>query len=235
MLKTDGVVLYFHGGGYAVCSIDTHTKMCSIMARESGTKFLLVDYRLAPENVYPACLDDALSAYQWLLNNGYPADKILIGGDSAGGGLTVSAILAARERGLPLPKAAFCLSPWLDLTSSGTSYQTNRGKEAYIDYESIRRWSEFYAKKELHEMPFVSPLFGDLKGLPPMLLQVGNTEILQSDSENFAEKAKKAGVDITLEVWPNMIHVWQMWTGILPEANQAIVRIGEFVREKLKS
>ncbi len=227
-------MLYFHGGGYAVCGIDTHAKMCSIMAKHSGTKFLLLDYRLAPENPYPAAVEDALEAYNWLLVNGYTADKIILGGDSAGGGLSVATALSLRNQDAAMPKAIYCLSPWLDLTSSGESYTTNRKKEAYIDYESIRSWVKFYAPGDLATNPIVSPLLSDLAGLPPMLVQVGDTEILLSDSEAFTLKAKTAGVDISLEVWPNMIHVWQMWTGILPEANQAIAKIGDFITGKLE-
>lgn len=227
-ITNDKVVLYFHGGGYSVCSPETHKKMCSIMARESGTKFLLIDYRLAPENPFPAAIEDALKAYAWLQKR-YSADKIIFGGDSAGGGLTVSTLLRLKEKGENLPLKAFCLSPWLDLASTGESYQINRFKDAYIDFESIRRWSVFYAPESMHKNPLVSPLYGDLTGLPPMMVQVSDIEILKSDSVVFAERAKAAGVDMDLEVWEGMVHVWQMWTGILPEALQSIKLLAKFI------
>ena len=228
-ITSSKVVLYFHGGGYSVCGPETHKNMCSIMAKESGLKFLLIDYRLAPENPFPAAIEDALKAYSWLLKT-YDASQIIFGGDSAGGGLTVSTLLSLKDQGKKLPYKAFCLSPWLDLASTGPSYQTNRNSDAYIDYASIRRWSKFYAEESMHKHPLVSPLYGDLTGLPPMMVQVSSIEILMSDSVEFAKKAKEAGVDMDLEIWEDMVHVWQMWTGILPEALQSIQMLAKFIK-----
>lgn len=228
-VTTDKVVLYFHGGGYSVCSPDTHKNMCSMMAKYSETKFILIDYRLAPENPFPAANQDALKAYTWLRKT-YAPEKIIFGGDSAGGGLALSALLSLKESGETLPSKVFCVSPWLDLASTGESYESNRYSDAYIDYESIRNWSVHYAPESMHKNPLVSPLYADPTGLPPMMIHVSSSEILKSDSIEFAQKAKNAGVEINLEVWDDMVHVWQMWTGILPEALQSIQKLANFIK-----
>lgn len=230
-ITSDGIVLYFHGGGYTMCGIDTHRAMVSYIANFSGCKILMIDYRLAPEHRHPACIEDAVKVYGWLLNNGYSHDKIVFGGDSAGGGLTIASMLYLRDKGFLLPKAAFCMSPWLDLTASGNSYKTRTHADPFIDVNSIKFWVTMYTSPENLGSPYVSPIFADLSQLPPIYIQVGDAEILLSDSEIFAEKAQKYGVNVQLEVWPHMVHVWQMWTGVLPEATKALHKIGNFVKK----
>lgn len=232
-VDNSNVILYFHGGGYAMGSIESHRPLAGRIAQASATKLLLIDYRLAPENPFPAGLNDAIKAYQWLLNEqGYTPDKIIFGGDSAGGGLTVASMLKLKEDNLPLPAAGVCLSPWLDLEATGESAITKEREDPMIDLESIKEWALMYAPKEELTNPLVSPIYADLSGLPPLYMQVGTAELLMDDSTRLAEKAKKAGVNVELEVWDEMIHVWQAFGNYIPESKPAIEKIGNYIRSQ---
>ncbi len=226
-------ILYLHGGGYSGGSISSHRSMVVEIAKVAQAKALLIAYRLAPEHCYPAPVEDALTAYQWLLSNGIQPEDIVIAGDSAGGGLTLALLIALRDNAFHMPACAVCLSPWTDLTGSGESLVTCAGKDIFIDPSAIKPAAAVYLGGADPRSPLASPLFADLHGLPPVLIQVGSDEVLLSDSTSFAERAQAAGVEVTLEVWKNMQHVWQFAARYLPEARQAIGGIGEFIAEKL--
>jgi acetyl esterase/lipase len=228
-LETKRTVLYLHGGGYNAGSISSHLPLTSNIALAAKARVLAIDYRLAPEHAFPAAVEDALSAYQWLLKESIPAHQIVVAGDSAGGGLTLSLLLSLRGKGLPLPAAAVCLSPWTDLTCSGESWTTNAKIDFMLEKTSTVKAAKLYLGDADPRSPLASPLFADPAGLPPLLIQVGSEEVLLSDSTLFAEKARLAGVDVTLETWKGMQHVWQYTASMLPEARQAVNRIGEFI------
>ena len=228
-----GVILYLHGGGYCICSVNTHRDLVARVARATGARALLIEYRLAPEHPFPAGLDDAVSAYRWLLAQGVSLARIVIGGDSAGGGLTAATLVALRDAGDPSPAGAFCISPWMDLVLEGESVTSKADAEPMVTRELLAMMAEAYAGAQDLREPLLSPVFAGLAGLPPMLVQVGTAEVLLDDSTRFAERAKAAGVDVTLEVWDEMIHVWHVYAEMLPEAQQAIDRIGEWVRERV--
>ncbi len=224
------VLLYLHGGGWIMGWYNAHRWMVGYLARVLGRRALAVDYRLAPEHPFPAGLDDCLAAYRWLLQNGTPARDIVIAGDSAGGNLTLTTMLALRDAGDPLPAAAVCLSPGTDLEAGGESFRAD--KDPMLHAAMARRMLEYYLADNDPHAPLLSPLYGDLHGLPPLLIQVGEDELLLSDCTRFAERARAAGVEIRLEIWPRMWHVWQIFVPVLPEANKAIRAIAAFVRER---
>lgn len=228
-----GTFLYFHGGGYAIGSSVSHRHLVAALAVASRTRAVALDYRLAPENPFPAAVDDALAGYRGLLDAGTAAPSIVLGGDSAGGGLTVATLLAIRDAGLPLPAAAVCISPWADLTNEAQSYRTHADRDPLVFPEDIDRWGGAYLAGADPRTPLASPLHADLSGLPPLLIQVGSEEVLLDDSRVLAERCKAAGVDATLEVWDDMIHVWHWFGEYLDEAAQAVERVGEFVRARL--
>lgn len=228
------VILYLHGGYYMIGSIQSHRNLAGNIANAAQARALIINYRLAPEHPFPAGLDDALNAYNWLLEQGTQPSRIVLAGDSAGGGLVLATLLALRERGNPLPAAAICLSPATDLTLSGESWKFNAKKELIVTSKISEQVQSLYLGGINPHDPLVSPLFGDLHGLPPLLIQVGSDEVLLSDSTSFAERARAAGVDVTLEVWPGMQHVWQFTASFVPEARRAIVKIGEFINVVMK-
>lgn len=225
------VVYYLHGGGYSIGSINTHREMVSRIARAAGARALVVDYRLAPEHPFPAAVDDATAAYRWLLSTGVPADRVVIAGDSAGGGLTVATLLALRDAGDPLPAAGICISPWTDLAITGESMDTKAAVDPMIQPAAARVGAQIYLAGADPRNPLASPLYADLSRLPHLLVQVGASEVLLDDAVRLAERANAAGTEATLEVWDDMIHVWHFFAFILPEGQQAIDRIGAFVRE----
>lgn len=229
--STDAITLYYlHGGGYSIGSVNTHATMVSSIARASKARAFAIDYRLAPEHPFPAALDDALAGYRWLLERGIDAKSIVVGGDSAGGGLAASLLLALREAGDPLPAGAVLLSPWLDLTGSGESQRTRAELDPMIPaFEGVSPMAEWYLGDRPANDPMISQIFADLHGLPPTLIHVGDHEVLLSDSTRYAEKAQAAGVDVTLKVWDEMIHVFQFFP-MLPEGQQAIKEIGEWIQ-----
>lgn len=229
---TERVVLYAHGGSYNAGSITSHIPLTSNIAIATKSRLLAIDYRLAPDHPFPAAMDDALAAYGWLLAQNIDPKQIVVAGDSAGGGLVLALLLALREKGTPLPAAAVCLSAWTDLTCSGESWTKNSKADFMLKLIPTMQSAEIYLKDADSHNPLASPLFGDLHGLPPILMQVGSNESILSDSVSFAEKAKSAGVNVTLEVWDGMQHEWQYAASFLPEGRQAIAKIGEFMAEK---
>lgn len=231
-LQNSGVVLYLHGGGYAMGSINTHRALMSRIAVASKTKVFGIEYRLAPENPFPCAIDDAFKAYNWLLQQGFDNSKIVIAGDSAGGGLTAALLIRIRDENAPRPSAGVCLSPWLDLAITGETALTLAAEDPMIDLASVKSFAMYYATKEQHLHPWVSPLYADLTGLPPVYIQVSTSEILLDDTRRFAEKAKTAGVDIQVDYWEKMVHVWQAFGSYLPEALQAIQKLGAYIEKK---
>ena len=241
-LLPDGVdtsrrLLYLHGGAWSAGDPDSHRGLTSRIARASGMAVLAIHYRLIPEHAFPAGLDDCVHAYRWLRDNGpmgaSPAQAVFIAGDSAGGNLTLATLLACKARGIPLPTAAVPLSACTDMLATGESYRTRAEADPIIKGtpEGMAIMAQMYTQGRADARdPLVSPLYGDLAGLPPLLLQVGDAEVLRDDSTMFAERARAAGVDVTLEVWPEMPHVWQLFGGFLPEADAAIERIAAFLR-----
>jgi epsilon-lactone hydrolase len=224
------VVLYLHGGGYVIGSPRSHRHLAAAIARASGARALLLDYRLAPEQPFPAALDDAVAAYEWLLAHGIASRHLVIAGDSAGGGLTVATLLTLRDRGRPLPAAGVCISPWVDLSCSGASYASKAAVDPIVTRDSVAMMAKAYAGAGDPKTPLLSPLFADLRGLPPLLVQVGSDEVLLDDALGLAERARRAGVDVAVEEWPAMIHVWHWFQPMLEDAERATARIGEFVR-----
>jgi len=225
------VILYLHGGGYALCSANTHRPLAARIGKASGVKVLFPEYRLAPEHPFPAAIEDAVNVYRWILHQGFSPSNIVFAGDSAGGGLCIAAALVLRDQNEPLPAAIVCLSPWVDLTSSGESYRKNKWVDPYLSIEAVRAAVRMYAGDEKPDHPLISPIFADLSGLPPLFIQAGNHEILQSDAEKLAAQARNAGVPFTLKVWKGMWHVWQISGDALPEARKAIKEIGIFIRK----
>jgi len=221
-------LLYLHGGGYAIGSTRSHRHLAADLARAAKTVALLPDYRLAPEHPYPAAVDDALAAYRHLLDSGIPAGGIVIGGDSAGGGLTVATMLAARIAGLPLPAGGLLLSPWLDLAGTGASLETLKDRDPLVSRSDLERWGGAYAGTNSKRDPLISPLYADLKGLPPLVIHVGGDEALLDDSLRFARAAIAANVEAHLEVWPRMVHVWHWFARRLAPGREAIDRLGAF-------
>jgi epsilon-lactone hydrolase len=226
-------VLYLHGGGYVIGSPRSHRHLAAAIGRSAQTRVLLPDYRLAPEHPFPAAVDDAVAAYRWLLDRRIAPSRIVIGGDSAGGGLTVATLLALRDQKVPLPAAGVCISPWVDLTCSGASYTTRKAADPIVKFDGIAMMSKAYLAGQDVKTPLASPLFADLGGLPPLLVQVGDDEVLLDDSVQLVDRAKKAGVDATLDVWPKMVHVWHWFFPMLDEGQAAIDKIGEFVRKRV--
>ncbi|MEW5940449.1 MAG: alpha/beta hydrolase, partial [Chloroflexota bacterium] len=208
-----------------------HLMLCIPMAQTLKTTMLLPEYRLAPEHPFPAALEDSLKAYRWLLEQGYQPANIVIAGDSAGGGLSVATALALRDNHEPLPAAIICISPWADLTHSGQSHLANAESEAVLDTKLLKEWALCYADQARLGDPLVSPVFADLRGLPPLLIQVGDEEILLDDSRMLADKARADGVDVSLRIWKGMWHVWHSMGGLIPESRLAFEEMGRFVRD----
>ena len=226
-----GVILYFHGGSYNSGSLVSHRSLVANIGVSTKSRLLNLEYRLAPEHPFPAAVDDAVTAYQWLLDNKISPNKILIAGDSAGGGLAIALPLKLRDIGVPLPAGMICLSPWTDLTCSGESWMENQKIDFMLNLESTRESAKVYLNGADPRAPLASPRYADLNGLPPILLQVGTDELILSDSTSFAEAARKAGVDVTLEIWDGMQHEWHFAARYLPEGRDALEHIGEFVEK----
>ncbi|HNP64514.1 MAG TPA: alpha/beta hydrolase [Woeseiaceae bacterium] len=229
--RSDGkLLLYLHGGGYIVGGCDMHRHMVSHIARAGQIQALVPEYRLAPEHRFPAAVDDAVGVFHSVLKMGINAHDIVIAGDSAGGGLAVATLLALRDAGEAMPGAAVLLSPFLDATGSGDSMRTRADVDPWFNANDLPVIAAHYCEPHQKRFPLVSPVFADVEGLPPMLIQVGDHEILLSDSKRFADLLVAAGIDVDLTVWPEMYHVFQMFVGKIPEARQAIDRIGDYIR-----
>ncbi len=232
-IEPDRALLYFHGGGYTIGSIATHRNLAGAISRASRTRVLSLNYRLAPEDPFPAAVDDAIAAYEALLASGFPPERLALAGDSAGGGLTAACLVALREREIPRPAAAVCISPWLDLSFSGESMVTLADIDPLVTKDGLQMMADAYLGDTDPREPLASPVFAELQDLPPILIQVGSAETLLDDSTRFAERAQVAGVHVELEVWQDMIHVWQSFSAILPEARDAVEGIGKFLRSHL--
>jgi epsilon-lactone hydrolase len=225
------VVLYLHGGGYVMGSRRTHRELAARIARDASARVLVLEYRLAPEHPFPAAVDDATEAYRWLRKQGFAASSIAIAGDSAGGGLTLATLLKLRDAGDALPACAVLLSPWTDLDGTGASAQPGGADDPMIPLAALRDMGKIYAQQSTAN-PLASPLHANFKGLPPLLIQVGTRELLLDDSTRVADKARAAGVTVRLEIEEGAFHVWQAMPA-LPEAVEAVKRIGAFVRERI--
>ncbi len=230
--RDDRALIHLHGGGYVMGSLDTHRGLAVHLSRATRAPVLLADYRLAPENPHPAAVEDAVATYRYAVRSGMDPGRIAISGDSAGGGLVVATLIGLRDDGDALPAAGVCISPWLDLTRSGESCRTNLDEDVMVTQDLLEKASEAYCKGCDPRAPTASPLFADLAGLPPLLVQVGTAELLLDDSRRFAKLAKRAGVDVTLEVADEMIHVWHAFADFVPEAKEAIARIAEFLEPR---
>lgn len=228
--KKDKVILYFHGGGLVVGSIKAHRAIVAKVVKGSGMAALLFDYGLAPEHPYPEALNDSMAAYNYLLAAGVKPSNIAFMGDSGGGGLCMAAMLALKEKGLPLPAAAVALSPWTDLTNSGDSWVTNAITDNLCWKDAQTAFSKYYAGDNDPADPLLSPLFGDLRGFPPLLIYAGGDETLLSDSTRFAEKAEAAGVNVTLHVGKGLFHCYPACSPLFPEAKQAMDEICAFLK-----
>ena len=232
--RTDAAVLYLHGGGYVIGSVNTHRDLVSRISRASGLRALSLDYRLAPEDPHPAAVDDALAGYRYLLDQGIAPERIVVAGDSAGGGLTIATLVAIKDAGLPQPAAGVPLSPWVDMEGIGDSMTSKDEADPMVHKDGLIGMAQAYLGGKDPRTPLAAPLYADLSGIAPLLIQVGTSETLLDDSNRIAEKARSQGVSVVLEPWDDMIHVFQMFASMLPEGQQAIDRIGEFVKERVK-
>lgn len=227
------VFLFIHGGAFVIGSIESHWKMAAQIARAAGCRALIIDYRLAPESKFPAAVEDSLNAYRWLLTQGYEPGRVVIGGDSAGGCLTALILLSLRDSGDTQPAAGVMMSPCTDLAVTGETIETKKKEDPMIDSRWGGKCHEMYLGAADPRDPHVSPLYADLKGLPPMLIQVGSREVLLDDARRFADRARQDGVEVELEVWEGMFHVFQYCSPFMPESMDAIRRIGEYCRNKM--
>ncbi|MGC1678659.1 MAG: alpha/beta hydrolase [Candidatus Binataceae bacterium] len=222
-------ILYLHGGGYVIGSINTHRAMAGRISRAAKARVLLIDYRLAPEHPFPAAVEDSVAAYRYMLAQGIRPGRIAIAGDSAGGGLTIAALVAIKEAKLPMPAAGAGLSPWVDLEGIGESMTSKAKADPIVQKDGLLQMAAAYLHGKDPRSPLAAPLYADLSGLPPLLIQVGTAETLLDDSTRLAERARKSGVNVTLEPWEDMVHVWQVFAPMLDEGQQAIDKIGAFV------
>jgi acetyl esterase/lipase len=227
----DSVLLYFHGGGYVSCSPRTHRPITGALARRIGCRVFSLDYRRAPEHPFPAPVEDAVKAVSWLLKSGIKPEKLALAGDSAGGGLAIATLVQLRDRGDPLPACAACISPWVDLLGEYTV--SNPASCAMFTFEEGRRFAKVYLNGASGSSPMASPVLADLHGLPPLLIQAADTELLYDDAVRLNEKALASGVQSKLHIYSGLPHVWQMFIGTVPEAGAALHEIADFVQEKI--
>jgi acetyl esterase/lipase len=225
------VILYLHGGGYNVGSPNTHRELAAHISMASGAKILLPDYRLAPEHPFPSALEDATSAYRWLLNTGLTGGDISIAGDSSGGGLSIATSISLRDAGEPSPASIVCISPWTDLEMSGNSIKTHAEIDPMVNLQSLKIMASNYIGDGDPRSPLISPIHADLKGISPLLIHVGSDEMLLDDSTRIAEKAKSAEVDVTIKIYDQMWHAWHLNVRLMPEAKNAIKELGSFIRK----
>ncbi len=225
-------VLYLHGGGYAIGSINTHRRLAYDISAASGARVLVLDYRLAPEHPFPAAVDDAATAWRWLLAQGLAPNRLAIAGDSAGGGLTIATLVNLRDRKLALPACAVAISPWVDLEGTGGSIATRAAQDPMVQKDGLLWMANMYLAGTDAKTPLAAPLHADLRGLPPVLVQVGTAETLLDDATRIAEKLHGAGVEVRLSVWPNMLHVFPFFASILSEGRDGCIEIGNYIRSK---
>lgn len=230
----EGVILYLHGGAYALGSVNTYRDLVGRLVKAAGLNALAIDYRLAPEHPHPAAVEDAVTAYCWLLEQGVTPAQIIIAGDSAGGGLALAVLLALRDGGQLVPAGAVCISPWTDLALTGGSMQEKAEDDRVLNPGSLAMFAALYADGQVLTAPLISPLYADLAGLPPLLIQVGTDEILLDDALRFAEKARAAGVDVDLQVWEGMFHVFHMFQ-FFSETREAIGKIAVFIHRHFQN
>ena len=233
--EQDKAILYLHGGGYNCGSPATHRELAAHISNASGTRVLVPDYRLAPENPFPAALKDAVACYRWLIQEGFANTKIAIAGDSAGGGLTLATCLALKENNDPLPSALACISPWTDLEATGASVKALEKIDPMVNLRALQVMASKYIGDHDPRVPAISPLYADFKGFPPTLIQVGSDEMLLDDSTRVAEKARQAGVDLTLDVFDGLWHVFHVFYRLMPEAKDAVKALGVFIRNHFKN
>lgn len=224
------VVLYFHGGGYVIGSLDSHRHLVAEVGRAARARTLAIDYRLAPEHPFPAAVDDAIDAYRFLLSRGVQPSGITIAGDSAGGGLVVAAMVAIREAGLPQPACGWPISPWVDMEAIGGSMTSKAATDPTVQQAGILDMAKLYLKDANPRSPLAAPIYADLRGLAPLLIQVGAAETLLDDAIRLAQVAGAADVAVDLQVWPEMIHVWHIYYPELAAGRRAIAAGGEFAK-----
>lgn len=228
----DATLLYLHGGGYVFGSVNLYRPLTMGLAAQAGCEVFSAEYRLAPEHRCPAAIEDAVAAYDWLLASGRDPRRIVIGGDSAGGGLTLTTLMALRDRGGPMPAGAVLYSPWTDLAATGDSMETNAARDCMFQRVSIVEGAERYAGELPRADPRVSPLYGDLKGLPPMLVFASRAEMLFDDSTRLVEKALRAGIGVRFEPRDGLAHVWPMFYPLTPESREAVSITAGYIRER---
>ncbi len=229
----NGHILYLHGGGYVTGSVISHRGMAANLSRTSGCRVLTIDYRLAPENKHPAQVQDAHTAYRWMLNGGADPSTLFVAGDSAGGGLTVATLLSIRDAGDRMAAGGICISPWVDMDGTGESMKTKAGIDPMVSREGLEEMATYFLGGCDRRDPLAAPLHADLSGLPPLLLIVGTAEVLLDDAVRLHEKAQDAGVNSTLEIWDDMIHIWPWFAPFLPEGQQAMEQMGGFIKDHI--
>ncbi|MFO1160424.1 MAG: alpha/beta hydrolase [Reyranellaceae bacterium] len=225
-------ILYLHGGGYVIGSLATHRRLAYDIAASCGARVLLIDYRMAPEHPFPAAVEDAAKAWRWLLQQGFAPNRLAIAGDSAGGGLTIATLVNLRDQKLGLPACAVAISPWVDLEGLGNSMVTRAAQDPMVQKDGLKWFAAQYLGNASATTPLAAPLHADLKGLPPILVQVGTAETLLDDSTRLAEKLHTAGVEVRLAIWPNMLHVFPLFAPVLSEGRDGCLEIGSFIRNK---
>jgi len=233
--STEGsrTIIALRGGGYCLGSLTSNRRFCALLADVTGARVMNVGYRNAPEHPFPAALDDALTAYRWVVHEGTEPATIVLAGNSAGGGLALAALLALRDAGDRPPAAAIAISPWTDLAGTGASRWSNATTEVMLDPLELPATAALYVGDELLRDPYVSPLYGALHDLPPLLLHVGDGEILRDDATRFAARAQDAGVDVTIDVVAGVPHVWHLFAGALSEADDALLALAVWLDEKI--
>ncbi len=229
------IILYFHGGAFMVGSPpSTHRHLAETLSAQSGRKVLLVDYRLTPEYIFPAPIEDGIAVYQWLLGNGYRADQVAFAGDSAGANLLLAVMQEARDQQLPFPALAICLSPWADLTHMGDTITTNKDRDPMLSHSFLANAAKVYGKGHNLAKPKISPVFADFSGFPPLLVYAGTTEILRHDAERIVSSAKAKGVTVEAKYWDKQVHAFPILTQFVPEARQAVAGMVAFINTTMK-
>ena len=231
--RDDVAIVYLHGGGYAMGSLNTHRGLCARLSHAARARVLSVDYRLGPEHPHPAAVEDAVAAVRFVRGSGFAPRRTAVAGDSAGGGLTLATLVALRDAGDPAPAAGLCISPWTDLAFTGDTLESKAAEDPMVRTADLRLMADAYLAGRDAKTPLASPLYADLKGLPPLLVQVGSAEILLDDAVRVAERALEAGVEVDLRVWQDMFHVWHAFAQILPEGQQAVEEMAAFLEKQL--